>query len=744
MNNSIPFRRDAISKVAGTAKYSADFQYLDMLYARPLWTPAVGVRITKIDTSLAQDAEGVVRIFTKADIPGNNEAPGADGLLEFLVMVGEGDPALFCGDVLALVVANSKDQADRASALITVEHEPLDLPETYVSAKQRGQSCDMYREIKKGDVKSGFEAASVIIERPFHIPANEHAYIEPEAAVGYIDDHDNIVINVGSQDAYNFQSRVARALNVPASRIRIHVPYTGGAFGGKHLPSVHILTALAVFHLHRPVNLTWTREESIMASCKKQGSDGWIKLGVSKDGRITALSARLDMETSARAGYIGDNLFGVLDGIVGPYRIPNIDLEGRAWVTLNGPFHGAFRGVARPDGSFVFEPLLTAAGRRLGLDELEIRRRNWIRSNPEFLELYPGCFACNLSPSWDIERVAKLALESAGPVPAAGAGKIAGRGFVACKAGYAYGNLPYTCPNGVRMEMFYDGSVMVHCGLPEIGEGITGIMDAFISEHLGIPEDRINISLGDTHSDIKAGNLSSSQATVTVGNSILDACEKLLSRLNGLARACLGSDDPSIHYEKGAFFNGSSECVLDWAAFSDYAFCEVDTLTVEGRVSFNADDDLPMGLTPVACVCDIEFDPQSGEYRILSVVQAHDSGKVIHYDSARGQMLGGALMAAGGAMMEEYTVTGGMPVTRSLAEYLIPTSMDVPLRSEAVFYEKNPASKSPDGAKGMGEHGLTAMSAALSAALYDACGELLLEQPLTPERILRATGKLDK
>lgn len=743
MIKTIPFRRDALNKVTGKAKYSADFQHFGMLYARPVWTPEVGIRIKRIDCAEARKAEGVAGVFTREDIPGENEIVGYDGLPLGVVMVGEGEVAAFCGDVLALVVAESRDQANLAAAMVSIDFDPVDMGECVRAIKESGGPFAVYSEIKKGDVEEGLKQATLIVEQPFRIPVNEHAYIEPESAVGYMDGFDNLVINVGSQDAYNFQTQVSRALNVPSSRVRIRVPYTGGAFGGKHLPSVHILTALAVERLRKPINMTWTREESIMASCKKQGSQGWIKIGLDQDGHITAVQARLDMDTSSRVGFIEDNLSGVLDGIVGPYRIPNIDLEGRAWTTLSGPFHGAFRGVARPDGAFIFEPLLTLAGRKMGIDAYEVRRRNWIRDNEEFADLYPGYSGCNLSESWDIEQVSILALENAGDLAPSRSGRNNGRGFVVCKAGYAYGHIPYTCPNSVRIEMFYDGSVMVHCGLPEIGEGIIGIIDVFTSSYLGIPTSQINVSLGDTHSDTKAGNLSFSQATVTVGNSIRDACDKLLARLNELARIQLKTDDPTIHFKHGAFYNQASDCVLDWASFSDFVFCEVETLTVEGRLSFPHGEEFMTGLTPVACVCDVELDPETGEYSILQLVQVHDAGKVIHYDSARGQIIGGALMAAGGAMMEEYLVKDGFPQHRSLSEYLIPTSMDVPHQNKAIFYESNPASRSPDGAKGMGEHGLTAMQASLSAALYDASGVLLLEQPLSPERILRATGKLN-
>ena len=409
MDHNATVRKDLMSKATGRAMYSADFQFNDMLYARPVWAPAGGALIKKIDTSLAEQADGVVRIFTAADLPGERVIPGWDELPEVVFMVAEGEVATFCGNILALVVAESADKADRAAAMVRVDWEDAGRPRTVEEAKASNAEPALRGEITQGDIELGFANSDLILEQSFFIPANEHAYIEPESAVGYLDDHDVIVIYTCSQDPCNFQTYVTRALNIPASRVRIHIPFTGGGFGGKHLPTVHVLTALAVEKLHRPVNFTFTREESMMASCKKQGSCGKIRVGVDKEGRLQALQVNADMAVSEMVGAFGDNVRGLLDGVVGPYRIPNLDLHSTAWVTADGPHHGAFRGVARPDGVFLFEPLLTAAGKALGLDALEIRRRNWVRSNEELLTVYPDNLYRNLSPRFSIEDVSRMA-----------------------------------------------------------------------------------------------------------------------------------------------------------------------------------------------------------------------------------------------------------------------------------------------------------------------------------------------
>jgi CO/xanthine dehydrogenase Mo-binding subunit len=259
---------------------------------------------------------------------------------------------------------------------------------------------------------------------------------------------------------------------------------------------------------------------------------------------------------------------------------------------------------------------------------------------------------------------------------------------------------------------------------------------------MGIPADKIKIMLSDTHTMPMAGSLSSSQATVTIGNSILAAAEKLKKLLADHARECLRSDDQSIIFKAGDFYDDKNAQVLSWKDFARYCYERVKPLTASARITGSLEDMDLYGVTTVATVADVEADEETGEIRILQIVQAHDTGKVIHRESARGQILGSSVMILGELLMEDFIMEKGYVKTKTFAEYLIPTAMDIPEKNKAVFLENNPGNGCPNGAKGIGEHGMYSAGGAIINAIYDAIGVSITELPVTPERVLRALGKM--
>ena len=204
----------------------------------------------------------------------------------------------------------------------------------------------------------------------------------------------------------------------------------------------------------------------------------------------------------------------------------------------------------------------------------------------------------------------------------------------------------------------------------------------------------------------------------------------------------LQMDPEEIDFHQGEFYNKDGEKILSWEEFSRHCFAEVEHLATTGRWVGTREEKIIYSVTPIAGVCDVEVDEETGEARILQVVHCHDIGKVFNYPGARGQIVGGAVMALGGTTMEEFLMKDGHTVTPSFAEYLIPTAKDVPEKNEVVFYEENPAETCPQGAKAIGEHGMYVVGAAFSNALYEACGITILDIPITPEKILKALGKI--
>ena len=733
------FRADAVDKVTGRAKYGGDFYTSGMLHAKVLWAPAPCARILKIDTSRAEKAPGVRGIVTRRDIHGTN-LTGVFQIFDRPILVGEGEECRFAGDALALVAADTEDQAARARDLIEVEYEPLPAVYTVAEAQEHGDTPCIERSIRKGDTAAGWKRASAVAERSYAIPYQEHAYLEPEGGLAIIDSQDVVTVYAGTQDMVMNHRSICRALDYPFHKVRIHVPCVGGAFGGKHLLTVQPYLVLMARVLHRDVRLVWTREESLAFSCKKQHTFGTVRLGLDSDGHICALEGRIDGPSAPYIANSGDNCGGVLGGMVGPYRIPNIDLTGYMWTTTD-PENGAFRSVGAADGMLVLETLLTEAGAPMGLNQLEVRRRNWIREPEEFLHLVEPSYMRVGSDRWPVEELMDIALQAAVPLPTAVPGKRYGRGLATAKGSYATRNTDWHSGSAVQMEMFLDGSLLVKAGFAELGQGITGIITRIAAQSMGIPEERIGVSLSDNHVTPASGALGFSQATVSIGNAILAASNKMKALLCEKAAACLGTER-APDFRDGGFYDAAGRCVLAWEDFSKYCFAQVEHLSVTARDRAGESTRTEYGITPLAAVADVEIDEETGSCKVLQIVHCHDTGRVIHYESARGQILGSAVMGLGGYLLESFEMQDGRPRTHSLAEYLIPTALDIPERNEAIFYEKNQAADCPYGAKGLGEHGMYTTAAAVSNAIFDAIGVPMLDLPVTPEKLLRAMGKI--
>ncbi len=739
MNEVKSFRLDAVDKVTGRAKYGADYYDPHMLYAKILYSPVPHARILKIDTTEAEKAPGVYRILTRKDITGPN-VTGVFEIFDRPILVGEGEETKFIQDALALVTAYTEDEAARARDLIHVEYEELPAVHSTEQALAQGETPCVTRSIKKGDIEAGWQQAAVVVEEDYYIPYQDHAYIEPEGGFATVDEHGVTVVYQGTQDVRMNHRSVCRGLDYPYHKVRMHAPYVGGAFGGKHLLTLQPYLTLMATVLQRPVHLTWTREESLAYSCKKQSTMGRIKLGLDKEGRICALQGHIDGASAPYMANSGDNCGGVLGGMIGVYRVPNADLTGNMYFTT-GPEMGAFRSVGANDGMLIFETLLTEAGAKLGLSQLEVRQRNWITDPKEFETLTPGCAIRVKSKEWPMAKLMEMALAEAGDLPEPKKGKHYGRGYASAKGSYATRNTDWHSGSGVQMDMFMDGTLNIRIGFEELGQGITGIVTRFASQALGIPEENINLMCSDTHTSPSAGALGFSQATVSIGNSILKAAEQMKEELCQRAAKALHTDK-KLTFRAYGFYDEAGELAMDWESFNKYIFAQVDYLSVITRDRGEEKTKNEYGITPIFAVADVEIDDDTGEVTVLQVVHAHDTGKVIHYESARGQVIGSAVMSEGLYLYEAFEMKDGRPTTPSFAQYLLPTSMDVPKKNVALFLEGNGASDTPYGAKGLGEHAMYTGMASISNAIYDAIHVPMLHLPVTPEKILRAMGKL--
>ena len=734
------FRRDAIDKVTGAAMYSGDFHMDGMVYAKVLWPEVYPARIAAVDLTDALASPGVVRILTREDIQTGTNLAAVFEPYDRPVLVGIGEEVRFAADAIALVVAESEDAAQRARDLIHVTYEPMQGIHTVEQAVEE-EVPFIEKHIEKGDIEKGFQEAAAVVEDTYITPYVEHAYLEPEAGYAYVDNSGTINVCYGSQNLGRHHRMICKSLGLPFQKVHISAPYIGGAFGGKQSYSVQVYLTLMALVLHRPVRLVWTREESICFGCKRHYMKTYVKMGLRKDGTICAYLARVDTPAAPYRGYTPNTLDFFSRYLCGPYRHDNLKIDGYGYFSTGAEI-GAYRGFGGPDATLITETMLNRAAAKLQIDPLEIRKRNWMRENEEFDKQFPNAPWRNMSDHFAMEETMAKALETAGPPPTPRPGKKVGRGFANAIPCFCIGNTPGYKGTAADLVMFIDGSLLVRLGYPEAGQGLSGAAIEFASECMGIPKDRINLILCDSHLTPKAGSLGFSQATVNAGNAIVAAAENLKKNLAELAREYLHSSDPGIHFDHGDFYDGDGNLVLRWDEISDFCYYEGKNLTASGW-TVPPDPNDRHGVTPIASVADVEVDEETGEVRLLQLVNCHDSGRVMHYDSARGQMIGGAVMCAGNTMMEEYIIEHGESKTPSFAEYLIPTSMDVPDQLKAAFVE-NPGHDCPLGAKGMGEHSLYATGPAIANAIFDAVGVAMNKTPYTPEQMLRAMQRIGK
>ncbi len=730
------FRLDAIEKVRGVSKFAADYDMPGMLYIKTFWTEKIYAKLISLDTSEAEKMPGVVRVITAKDIKGTNLANIFEPY-DRPVLVEVGQNVEFAGDSIALVVAETELQAEEAVKKIHAEYEPYDGPYTMEDIHTQKIPEYFSQAFKKDDVERWFEKSDVIIEETFHIPSGEHAYIETECGVAYVDGSGIINLIFGTQNPARHHRMLSKSLGIPNTDIRIISPYVGGAFGGKHSISVQNHLVLAASVTHRPVKLVWTREESFFASCKRQKIDCTWKMGLSKDGRI--LASKLDVEAIG-APYTGYAIATLVDTIwytLGCYYGESMLGEVRLYHGCNNEF-GAFRGFGATEGTYMIEVMMDEAAHRLGMDPYDFRIQNLI-SEEQIEQQYDDCPWMLTSKKITAKEVLDKALEVAGDMPEARPGMKAGRGIAIGMGMYGVGDQRGSRGSSVDLKLFYDGSAVVRLGVPEIGSGITGVVVNIVKEELGLPADKIKVLYGDSHAAPRHGSLGFSQATVNCGAATIDACNKLRAAIEKEAQRYLRTEAPITYYSNKLSYQNGEEAI-PFESFLYDAYLDGLNFAVTGWFR-GYDVRNRAAVTFIGGVADVEVDEETGEVFVRNLVNVHDCGKVINRISARGQMIGGSLMSYGLTMNEAFIMKDGRPATHSLSEYLIPTSMDLPDRHVVDFVEE-PARIGPYGAKGLGEHSLYVTPPAISNAIYNACGIRLTDFPFTPEQVLRKLGKI--
>lgn len=730
-------RVDARGKVTGETHYPGDIDRPNQAMMKILFADRPHAVVKQVDTSAAEAMDGVLAVFTAKDVPVNEY-----GLIMFdqPVLCGPGsdkpytDRVRFVGDQIAVVVAEDEAIAAEAVSKIDVTYEDLPVvddpeaamgPEAALLHPERASNIFHHNKIRKGDVEKAFAEADVIVEGEYRTPAQEHAYLQPEAGLAYIDDQGRVTVEVAGQWTHEDQEQIAHALGLPLERVRVVYPAIGGAFGGREDMSVQIVLALAALRLHergvdRPVKIIWSREESIIGHHKRHPFVLKARWGAKKDGQITAVETEVIQDGGAYA-YTSTKVLGNATLMcTGPYEIHNVKVDAYSVYTNHVP-GGAFRGFGGPQAAFAAENQVNKLAEALGMDPVEIRARNVLQEGsllsvntplPQGVSLETVVEECAAEAGWQKTMEGWLRPdEDVLGLPAEPHLK-RGIGF-ACgfkNVGFSFG-APENCVAEVELHGGAEiERVVLHHAGADVGQGAHTAMIQMVAEAVGVEVDKVELDASDTDSSGNSGSASASRMTFMSGNSIRGAAEAALAKWRDEERPAIARH-------------------TYWAPKTE----NFDPDTGESKPNF------AYGYVAEAVV--VEVDTEIGHVRLLRVVCADDVGKAINPQQVIGQIEGAVIQAAGYATLENFQQPGGRVQTPHFSTYLIPGVLDIPDEVESVIVE-TPDPEGPWGARGMAEMPFIPLTPAVAAAVRDATGVWFDEFPLTPERIIRGLGGL--
>ncbi len=741
IGKSVP-RIDAFGKVTGQTLYPGDVNLRGQAYMKILFANRPHAIINQIDTRQAEAIDGVIAIFTARDIPVNEY-----GLImpDQPVLCGPGsskpytDRVRFVGDQVALVVAETEEIAAQARDLIVVDYEDLPLVTDMLQAMQpdatllhpdRSSNVFCHYRIRKGDVKTAFQQADVIVEGEYRTPWQEHAYLQPEAGLAYIDEEGRVTVQVAGQWTHEDQQQIAHALALPLEQVRVIYPAIGGAFGGREDMSVQIVLALAAWRLQqrgiqRPVKIIWSREESIIGHHKRHPYILRAKWCATREGKVIAADLELIADGGAYA-YTSTKVLGNATLMcTGPYEIPNVRVDSYAVYTNNLPA-GAFRGFGGPQGAFEAEMQMNHLAEKLGMDPVEIRMRNVMHEGsllsvgtplPKGVSIPQVVEQCARAAHWhETPKGWQRPSAEEAPYPISLIPKAPhlkrGVGFACAfkNVGFSFG----APEQSIAMVELYGGSdierAVVHHAGADVGQGAHTVMAQMAAEALGVPIEKVQMVVSDTAFTDDAGSASASRMTFMSGNSIKGACELALEKWHAEERP----------------------------AIAKYQYRPPRTTPYDPQTG-KSEPNFAYGY--VAQAVTVEVDTETGHVRILDVISTNDVGRTVNPQQVQGQIEGGVVQGAGYTILENFVQKDGYVQTQHLSTYLIPTVLDVPERIQSIVLEY-PDPIGPWGARGMAEMPLLPLAPGIIAAVHDAIGVWFHEFPLTPERVLRGLGKI--
>ncbi len=726
-----PNRPDGLDKVTGRARYGADFSLPGMLWGAVVRSPHAHARIVKIDATKAEALDGVKAVITRADFP--TGLTGEDWNLQENTMAGE--KALYDGHAVAAVAATSKLLAEQAARLIEVTYEVLphvidvDAAMAEGAPVIRAGAADAtvpeglhpnvvrYMEFGRGDVDAGFAEADLVMERTYKTEATHQGYIEPHACVSKMGADGKGEMWVCTQGHWYIRKMSAAVLGIEASQLRVTPTEIGGGFGGKTTIFMEPLSlALSKKAGGRPVKIVMSRSEVLRATGPTASASMDVKIGMTKDGKITAARAEFRMQGGAFPGAPVDMaLYCCFAG----YKLANVHHVGYD-VLANRPKCAAYRAPGSPNGAFAVESLVDEMCRKLGLDPVEVRLKNGVTTGDR----------ASYGPKFgSIGLTEVLEAVKAHPQLQAPLGENQGRGFA---VGYWFNHNGET---SVSMAIGEDGTAQVSVGTPDIG-GSRASIALMVAETLGIPYEDVGVNVVETGALGVNEPTHGSRATFASGKAAVEATQAAIKEMCRRAAAEWDIDDEAVEWVNGA----AQPAGPNAGKFPPMSIKEIaGKMGQTGGPISGHHESVPdgVGASFGAHVVDLEVDPETGRVTILRYLVVQDAGRAIHPSYVEGQYQGGAAQGIGWALNEEYVYDDKGRLSNTVfLDYRVPVASDLPMIDTVIVEVPNPGH--PFGVRGVGETGITPPLPAIANAIHDAVGVRMTHLPINPPKLLAA------
>ncbi|MFC4767817.1 xanthine dehydrogenase family protein molybdopterin-binding subunit [Effusibacillus consociatus] len=764
IGRSVP-RKEALDKVTGAAKYTYDRITAGMLHAKMATSPYAHARIKSISTDEAWKVPGVRAVITGQDCP---VLTGEEIRDRYPIAV---DKVRYHGETVAVVVADSEYQAKAGADVIRVEYEPLpvvnspsvairsDAPIIHENLASYERTREVYPEpgtniahrtkIRKGDMAKGWMESGVIVEAFFSFPPSDHAAMETRCAIAEILPDGQIRIESSTQSPFMVKRLISEFFQVEQKKINVTAPLVGGAYGGKAPVQLELLVYLASKAVGgRSVKLVNSREEDFITSPVHIGLDAKVRLGCTAAGRLKAAEILFLFD----GGAYGDKAIdvsraGAVD-CTGPYSIENVWCDSLCMYT-NHPYATPFRGFGHPELTFAVERTLDILAHKLGMDRLELRLKNAIApgDTTPTQALLDASNVGNLPEC--IERLKELIQWDEGERIEIGPHKVRAKG-VSCF--WKTSTIDTDAGSGAVLTFNRDGSMNLNCGVVEIGTGTRTVLAQILSERMKVDVNQIHVKMEvDTEVSPEHWKTVASRGTFMAGRAVLHAAEDAIVQLRNIAAAVLRCSPEDLEVAGGRVFVRANPNI--GIAIKDIAhgYKYPDGITIGreviGRGSYIIrhttflDPDTGKGVpgpewTVGAQAVEVELDTKEYTYKILKAVSVIDAGKVLNPKLAEGQIMGGMSMGLSFASRESFLFDDlGRVQNTQFRSYKVIHYGQNP--EYLVDFVETPHVDAPYGARGIGEHGVIGMPAALANSLSIAAQADLNQLPLIPEYIWR-------